>query len=108
LTEESLIDPETPIFRVSARLGVSAKQEGNDDALKQSGMAELQDYLERYLATEKLQSLGEAIKRKAADLLAQARGEVALRAQVLRMPLKQLEQKSSEFARTLRLIEVRA
>ncbi len=105
LTDESLIKPGAPIFGVSARLGLSAKQSGDHDALKRSGMAEVEDQLVRYLATEKTQSLDDAIRRKAADVLSLASDEVELRAKALRMPLEQLEQKSSAFAEALRSIE---
>jgi hypothetical protein len=105
LVDESMIDPETPIFGVSARLGLSGKQEQNADTVGKSGMLEIENYILRYLATEKMQALDEAIRRKAADILAYARGEVALRAQALKMPLEQLEKKASEFAQTLRSIE---
>ena len=105
LTDESLINPSASIFGVSARLGLSAKQSRDHDALKRSGMAEIEDHLVRYLATEKAQSLDEAIRRNAADVLSQASDEVELRAKALRIPLEQLEQKSSVFAEALRSIE---
>jgi len=105
LTDGSLIDPGTPIFGVSARLGLAARQNQDHDAWKRSGMAEIEKHLVSYLATEKMQSLREAIRRKAADVLSQVSGEVELRAKALQMPLEQLEQKSSEFAETLRSIE---
>jgi GTP-binding protein EngB required for normal cell division len=105
LVDESLIDPETPIFGVSARLGLSGKQEQNADTLGKSGMLEIENYILRYLATEKIQALDEAIRRKAADIVAYARGEVALRAQALKMPIEQLEEKSFKFVQTLRSIE---
>jgi GTPase Era involved in 16S rRNA processing len=105
LTDESLINPRAPIFGVSARLGLSAKQSRDHDALKRSGMAEIEDHLVRYLATEKAQSLDEAIRRNAADVLSRASDEVELRAKALRMPLEQLEQKSSAFTEALRSIE---
>jgi GTP-binding protein EngB required for normal cell division len=108
LADGSLIDPGAPIFGVSARLGLSAKQKQNRDALKRSGMVEIEDHFVRYLATEKMQSLHEAIRQKAADVLSQATGEVELRAKALKMPLEQLEQKSSEFADTLRSIEAQS
>jgi hypothetical protein len=105
LTDGSLIDPGAPIFGVSARLGLLARQNGDYDAWRRSGMAEIEKHLVNYLATEKMQSLHEAIRRKAADVLSQVSGEVELRAKALQMPLEQLEQKSSEFAKTLRSIE---
>jgi GTPase Era involved in 16S rRNA processing len=105
LTDESLIDPGAPIFGVSSRMGLSAKQDQNRGTLKQSGMPEVEEYLAHYLATDKMRSLDEGIRRKAADVLSQASGEVELRAKVLRIPLEQLERKSFEFATTLRSIE---
>jgi hypothetical protein len=105
LSDESLIDSGEPIFGVSARLGLSAKQNRDPDALKRSGMAEIEGHLVRYLATEKMQSLDEAIRQKASDVLSQASGEVELRAKALKMPLELLEQKSSEFAKALGAIE---
>jgi GTPase Era involved in 16S rRNA processing len=105
LVDESLIDPKAPIFGVSAQLGLSGKQEQNADTLGKSGMLEIENYILRYLATEKIQALDEAVRRKGADILAFTREEVELRAQALKMPLEQLEEKSSEFAQTLRSIE---
>jgi GTP-binding protein EngB required for normal cell division len=105
LANNSLIDAAAPIFGVSARLGLSAKQDGDREALKRSGMAEIEEHLVRYLATEKMQSLNEAIRQKATDLLWQATAEVELRAKALNMPLEQLEQKSSEFTKALCSIE---
>ena len=107
LMDELLIDPEAPIFSVSARLGLSAKQSRDPDALKRSGMAQIESHLMRYLSTEKMQSLEEAIRRTAADILSQAGGEVELAAKALKMPLELLEQKSSEFAKALGAIEAR-
>jgi GTPase SAR1 family protein len=105
LTDESLSDRDTPIFLVSARSALAAKQESNYEAFRQSGMAAVEDYLERYLANHKIESLIEAIRRKAADIVSQTRTELELRARALSMPLAQLEQKSSEFSQTLRSIE---
>jgi GTP-binding protein EngB required for normal cell division len=105
LTDESLIDAEAPIFGVSARLGLLAKQDRDPDALKRSGMAEIEDRLLRFLTNEKMQSLDEAIRQKAADVLSQAGGEVELHTKALKMPLKLLEQKSSDFAKALGAIE---
>ncbi len=105
LTGESFIDPGAPIFGISARLGLAAKQEQNREALERSGITEIEDHLVHYLATEKTRSLQEAVRRKAADIVAQAGGEIELSAKALKMPLQQLEQKSSDFAQTLRSIE---
>jgi GTP-binding protein EngB required for normal cell division len=105
LSDEALLDDETRIFGVSARLGLSAKRDRDRDAWERSGMAAIEDHLLHYLATQKVQSLHEAVKRKAADILAQAESEIELRIKALNMPLEELQQKSSEFAQTLDLIE---
>jgi GTPase Era involved in 16S rRNA processing len=105
LTGESLIDPQTLIFKVSARSALSAQENKDPEALAKSGMAEVERHLKRYLLTEKTRSLDEAIRRRAADVLASAKGEVELRARALKMPLKDLERRSSAFAQTLQSIE---
>ncbi len=105
LTDESLIDASAQIFGVSARAGLSAKQNQDRGAWKGSGMADIEGHFLRYLATEKTQSLREAVGRKAADILSEAGSEVELRAKALKMPLDELQRKSSEFARTLESIE---
>jgi GTP-binding protein EngB required for normal cell division len=105
LLNEALIDQEAPIFGVSARLGLSAKETRNFDVLTRSGMVAIEEHIVGYLATEKLQSLDAAIRRKAADLVSQAAAETELCLQALEMPLERLEQKSNEFARALRSIE---
>lgn len=105
LLEESLIDTASPIFAVSARMGLSAKQQNDRDALDKSGILDVETHIRRYLAAEKMHTLKAAVRRKAADILAQASGELELRASALRMPLEQLERKSSEFTQALSLIE---
>lgn len=105
LADESFIEAGTPIFAVSARRGLAAKQARDREALDRSGITEIEDHLLHYLATEKTRSLEEAVGRKAADIVSQAVGEIELSAKALKMPLQQLEHKSSEFAQTLRSIE---
>lgn len=105
LMEESLIDPEAPIFGVSARLALMARQSHDEEALRKSGIQEIEGALVRYLATEKTRALDEAIRLKAAEIVGQARAEVELGLRALSMPLEKLEQKSSEFSRALHSIE---
>jgi hypothetical protein len=105
LDKESLIEPATQIFSVSAKLGLAASEDRDDKTWRQSGMADIEDRLIRYLATEKKHSLSGAIRQKAAAILAQADNELRLRARTLEMPFEQLQQKSLEFTRTLESIE---
>jgi len=105
LVQEAMIEPARQIFNVSAKLGLSAGQKGDDEAWRQSGMAEIEGRLICYLATEKKRSLSKAIRQKAAGILAQADNELSLRARALEMPFEELQQKSLEFTRTLESIE---
>ncbi|MGB7079959.1 MAG: dynamin family protein [Xanthobacteraceae bacterium] len=105
LADDALIEPGAPIFGVSARLGLAARQAENAHAWTESGMAEIERKFSHYLATKKTQSLREAIARKALDIVAQADSEVDLRKRVLEIPVEQLQRKLSEFASVLVSIE---
>jgi len=105
LAEKSLIDAHGKIFCVSARDGLVAKRNGNEQALTMSGIAELEDHLVRSLAAEKTRWLEEAVRSKAADVLAQASAELKLRMRALNMPIEELAAKSDEFGQVLVAIE---
>jgi len=105
LAEKSLIEARATIFCVSARDGLAAKQHGNDQALAMSGIADIEDHLVRTLVGEKVNWLEEAVRRKAADILAQASMELGLRRRTLNMPIEELAAKSDEFGRALLAIE---
>jgi GTP-binding protein EngB required for normal cell division len=98
---------ETPgmIFCVSARDGLAAKQNGDDQALRVSGIRELEDHLIRTLASEKTRWLREAVRSSAADTLTLASTELSLRTRTLNMPVEELAAKSDEFGRALLAIE---
>jgi hypothetical protein len=105
LSGKSLIEPSATIFCVSARQGLTGKEVKDRDAVVTSGIAALEDRLVRYLATEKMRLLEQAVRRKAGELLGQAATELALRAEALRMPLERLQAKSEAFEVALRSIE---
>jgi hypothetical protein len=105
LSGKSLIEPSAPLFCVSARQGIEGKERKNRNAVDGSGIAGLEDHLVHYLATEKVRSLEDAVRRKAAELLGAATAELELRAQALRMPLDELQSKSAAFEAALRSIE---
>jgi hypothetical protein len=105
LSKEALIEPQDSIFCVSARLALAAKLANDDRALSESGMLDVEHHLARYLATEKMQALTDAVKAKAVDLIEQAISELQLRARAFKMPLEELQQKSVKFADSLRAIE---
>jgi GTP-binding protein EngB required for normal cell division len=105
LQERSLMPEDSAIFQVSARDGLAAKQIGDRLGLERSGINGIEDRLLRFLATEKTGSLEQAIARKAADLLTQAADQIELRIQAIKMPLDELEAKTSAFETALRGIE---
>lgn len=105
LEEELLIKSGAPIFCVSARAALSAKQANDRQAVSDSGLADVEEHLLRYLSTEKTQALTDAIKQKAADVVERAISEVELRMQAFKIPLKDLQEKSTAFAHSLAIIE---
>jgi predicted GTPase len=105
LAQKSFIDTPEMIFCVSARNGLAAKQNGDDQALRMSGISELEDHLVRTLANEKIRWLVEAVRGKASDILTLALTELSLRTRALNMPIDQLAAKSDEFGRALLAIE---
>lgn len=105
LRERGLLPDEPALFEVSARAGLAAKLAGDSKALAASGIADIEQRLLHYLATEKTQSLVQAIGIKTVDLLHQAVTEIELRMQALAMPLAALEDRTARFESALRRIE---
>ncbi len=105
LIEKSLVDGEPRVFCISAREGLAAKQNGNKQALQMSGVATLEEYLLRVLASEKNRWLEEAVQSKTTDILVQASTELDLRMRAMNMPIEQLTEKSEAFKDALRSIE---
>jgi GTP-binding protein EngB required for normal cell division len=91
----------TKLFCVSALRGLRAKQSGDGSALNESGIANVEDYLFRYLAHEKLASLRTAVARKASDLLNEADADLALRVRTLELPAEDLEKRGRLLAEAL-------
>ncbi len=105
LVEKSLIETDGRIFCISARDGLTAKQNGNDQLLQVSGIAELEEHLVRALASEKIRWLEDAVRSRAADIVTQALAELGLRTRALNMPIEELAAKSDEFGQALLAIE---
>ena len=105
LSEKSLFDADGRIFCISARDGLDAKRSGNNQALENSGIAALEDHLVRMLASEKIRWLEDAVRSKAADILARASVELGLRVRALNMPIEELAAKSEAFQDALRSIQ---
>jgi len=105
LAEKSIVDADHRIFSISARDGLAAKLDGNEQALAMSGIAELEAHLVGVLAHEKKRWLEEAVRNKTVDILTLASTELALGRRALSMPIEELAAKSDSFQDALRSIE---
>jgi GTPase Era involved in 16S rRNA processing len=98
-------EAEIPIFPLSARQGLEAKQKGDAEGVKHSGLADIEHYVTRFLADEKVGSLYRAVTTKAAAVLDAGGMEIALGIRALEMPVEDLEQRAGQFREALRDIE---
>jgi len=102
LQESSDVEPDTTtIFTVSALAGLKAKESGDGAALTASGIAEIERYLLRYLAQEKITSLRSAVSRKASELVAEAEADLSLRMRALEMPIEDLAKRGATLEEAL-------
>jgi hypothetical protein len=98
-------DAEIPIFPLSARQGLEAKQKGDAESVRRSGLADIEGYVTQFLADEKIGSLNRAVTTKAAAVLDAAGMDIALGIRALEMPVEDLEQRAAQFGEALRHIE---
>lgn len=106
LSEQANVDGETPIFCVSARRALGAKETGDAEQFRASGLAELEAHLTQFLATEKSATLQAAIARKAAALVGELQLESEISLKSLRLPVEDLEQRLRTFDEAARGFEV--
>jgi hypothetical protein len=106
LVDHAGLDPFTPIFSVSARDALRAKESGDSEALSASGFAELEKHLVQFLATAKRETLSVAVARKAAALVAQLQLETEIALKALRLPVEDLERCMATFDEAAKRFEV--
>lgn len=97
LVDHGGFDPFTPVFSLSARDALRAKQSGDAEALATSGFGKLENHLLEFLATEKRQILNAAVARKAAASIAQLELETEIALKSLRLPIEDLERRMAAF-----------
>ncbi len=97
LVDHASLDPFAPIFSLSARDALRAKESGNAEAFAGSGFAELEKHLLKFLANEKRETLNMAVARKAAVLVGQLALETEIALKSLRLPVEDLEQRMATF-----------
>lgn len=90
-----------PLFLLSARQALRAKQAGDPDALAASGITALERHLTITLGGEKAAILRTAIAGKAAGLIGAIRLESEITLQSLRMPLEDLERRMDLFEQSM-------
>jgi GTPase Era involved in 16S rRNA processing len=101
LVEQAGINAEAPIFPLSAKSGLQAKASGDANLWTNSGMAQVEQHLMHFLAKEKTRSLREAVRRKAADIVADLIMRLRLTLRSLELPLEDLQSRLEIFDREL-------
>jgi hypothetical protein len=89
--------PDPVLFCVSARDGLRSVVEGDRTLWESSGLAELEGYLVRFLASERVAAVEEAVSRKAASVCDEASMRLGLRLRSLQMPLEDLQDRLDTF-----------
>jgi len=105
LREQLPLHIPVPVFPVSARQGLEAKLKGDDSSWTNSGMSNIESYLVKFLAEEKIQTLSQAIARKAAYILEDGLLRLRLKRRSLTLPLDDLEQRLAVFNQKLEEVE---
>ena len=89
------------VFCVSARRGLAARAAGDDGLWRNSGMAQLEDFLVDFLAREKFEALAEAVSGRAVDFIDAALMEAGIVLKALQLPRRELEEKIALFETSL-------
>lgn len=97
ISQQADEDRESPIFPVSARDGLNAKSMGDSERWRKSGMAEVERRLLGFLAREKMDSLREAVRHKAADIDGDVIMRLRLSLRALELPLQELLSRLETF-----------
>lgn len=101
LVREAGIDANTPIFAISARMGLQAKVSNDLQKWNESGIAKVTDYLTTFLAREKSLVLRDAIGRKTLDIFNQTYLQIKLEIRTLELPLTELKDRLSLFEKKI-------
>jgi hypothetical protein len=95
----------SPIFEVSARDALAARERKDDPGLERSGIPAIERYMAKVLARNKQEILRDAIVRKADAILAAAATDAALARKTLELPLDDLADRGRRFGEALQIIE---
>lgn len=101
LREQLGFPEDVTLFCVSARQGLEAAGREDSALWRQSGMAELNEFLLDFLVQGKSSALNEAVARKAADIVGEVAMRVDLALRALEMPLAELAERRRIFEEKL-------
>jgi GTPase SAR1 family protein len=105
LAEEVGWNSEYPVFCVSARRGLEARQAQDSDQWTNCGMAHLESFLVDYLAREKFNALADAVSRRALEFIEAVLMEAGIALEALKLPQQELENKIAVFEQSLKRAE---
>ncbi len=101
LEEQIGFDRFEPIFCVSARQGIQARQSNDAELWLQSGLAEIENHLLNFLVTDKSEVLHRALAHKAYAVLTEVMLHLQLAIRSLQLPLATLEERRRLFEHKL-------
>lgn len=101
LREQVGLENPEPIFCISARQGLEARQTNNRQLWERSGLAGLEDHLLHFLVSDKTRVLQTAVARKAVDRLAEVLMHLHLAVRSLQLPLADLDERRKLFEQKL-------
>ncbi|MCL4516846.1 MAG: dynamin family protein [Firmicutes bacterium] len=101
LREQVGIKEESPIFCVSARQGLEARQSADVALWKRSGLEEVRSHLIDFLARDKTSALREALANKAWEMIADVLMRLRITIRSLQMPLTELDERLQIFEKEL-------
>ncbi len=97
LAEKAGLPTDVPVYPVSARRGLAAREAGDAEGWRASGCAEVADRLLSFLAEEKQQVLEASVRQRAAGIAAEVLLALRLALRALAMPIAELEEKRAQF-----------
>lgn len=105
LADEAGWNSDFPVFCVSARNGLKARQAEDHGRWTSCGMAHLESFLVDYLAREKFNALADAVSRRALEFIEAVLMEAGIALQALELPQQELEDKITVFEQSLKRAE---
>ncbi|HWO58134.1 MAG TPA: dynamin family protein [bacterium] len=106
LEQQSALNKDTPVFCLSATMGLDARARRDKARWRESGVADLAEHLIRFLDTEKRPALLDAVRLKFSSVLLDTLLRLRLTTKSLEMPLAQLGSRLQMFAEELEKIQV--